>query len=1084
MRIEECLIELVCHVRWLSNYIITQTNPAAQQRYPAEIEAAKQIRHALSKPFCLVESISEIPNNALNHLCEGALYLIAGEAILASCPPTMHQFLTQTSLQRQQSAQQAQLLVVRWFIAAKILSVEDLLEVVFGPDVTVASYATDYDAHMAIAKHLAEPDPFFLGAHITILRSLLLQYCSTLLTTEDVVNHVALINPNATAELHTLEHTMLFWLRSVLGCLLNNCAAANELTIMDDLYLHTNDGRVISLVINYYTPDLLPVSTIHLTGPVTVWERQENWSNVIRAAEGLGLWVGIFADEMVAHGFSMLQYHVLRVVEELFAVLASNAEQSYDSLSKSVQATTELEGNTTFVDADVVHSIMGGVNFETFQPDLVADGDFVGAPAEHIDTDESDASPSSHRFRGNSAAGQLPELGVGDVTPVASGAGGDQREQSAGTSVVSPQQAQDDGDGDLEEYDNTDGEEYGVVMTGMFLQGISLPIHRQETRPSEIENNVVAVDISPTTELRKSAFVEQLQPAAPNINNQSVVEDASTFEVHDVLRPCSQLESTPPPNYTNAAEADDEEGSAVAPQRTGDSPSVATHDRKALKQRECNALSASLAHLRRHRPQTVGAARASVAAVVQGSIDTEGIEGLLKELSALGTANRQDITAGGPSSESNLKEQNLKMQWALEEQQRQIRAMVDRLRAGIRKAEFSAIMKHLKGSKQPPQLQQRGGCSPQSDQVRLSFASLPPRSEAPLTDRSVVGTVDDLRKSQQVARIPPSLAVANPSGVDQSSPKQRLSARLDAPVLDNSATGPTSGASSKPKPRADGIINVSVTSLRTKIGAQNKNLSSPPPPVSSAVADQTLQIPQLQKLRERHQKRLEEKKKNSPRTEHHAPTTATAKLTPPPQPQVASENAAVATTQISTDAPLPATGATLAPPGVGTAPPTGIVPLLAPVIKMRSNKLGITNALKHVLLTGTLNKTVLDNALKVLQDFSEKDNNQFVILLKDEYAHQFRGIYVVRPDNSITKIFGSGPTNALQGVAAGAQATITVDLGTTGATAAPPALDPKFYKFDSSSKKFQPLPSKSINQMTDALVFSGLKQPKGDRERW
>jgi hypothetical protein len=1061
MRIVECLTELVCHVRWLTNYIITQVNPSVQIRYPADIEAAKQIRHVLSKSFTLVESISEVPNNALNHLCDGALYLIAGEALLGLCPPTMHQFLSQTSLQRHESSQQAQLLVVRWFIAAKLFSAEDLLQVVFGTEVTVASYPSEYDAHMAIAKHLAEPDPFFLGAHVTVLRALLLHYCSTLLTRDDVVNHIALINPSATAELHTLEHTMLFWLRAVLGSVLHKCTAANELTVMDDLYLHTNDGRVVSLVINFYSPDLMPVSNIHLAGPVTVWERQENWSNIIRAAESLGLWVGIYADEIVAHGFSMLQYHVLRVVQELFAVLASSAEQSYDSLSQSVQETTELEGNTTFVDADTVHSIMGGVNFETFQPDLVADGDFVGAPAEQIDTDESEASPSALRSR------ELTEA----AAPIT----------VAGAEVGSPPNGDenDDEDGDLDEYDNT-GEEFGVIMTGMFLQGIGIPIHRQETKSSEVETAVVPVDITPTSELRKSAIDAPSTPPPPALSKlldqtAETVDDASTFEVHDVLRPDSQLDTIGSPSVggIDASPIPSAGGDVLAaPQRTN-SPSVSGNDRKAVKQREFNALSASLAHFRKLRPQTVGgpaAGRASVA-VVQGSIDTEGIEDLLQQLSALGTSSRPPITS------DNLKEQNLKMQWALEEQQRQIRAMVDRLRTGIRKAEFSAIVKHLKGSKQ----QGRGGCSPQSDQVRLSFASLPPRSEQPLlTDRSVQGVVEDIRKSQQVARIPPSLVVANPPTIPP--PQQEREQILQPPPAPSGTDGssPTAAvARAKVPPRADGVINVSVTALRQK-NTPSKIQPVPSPSKPPPLGDQILQIPQLQKLRERHQQRQEAKtaaaaaaataaasNKNSPRNIQQNPGS---KGTPPAQEIPAAPVVGSSATTEST---------AVAPPL--TQNPTGIVPLLAPVIKMRSNKLGITNALKHVLLTGSLNKTVLDNALKVLHDFSEKDNNQFVILLKDEYAHQFRGIYVVKPDNSIIKIFGAGPTNALTPAASSTLAGATV---TTGGVAVEGGLDPKFYKFDSSSKKFQLLPSKSINQMTDALVFSGLKQPPKERERW
>jgi hypothetical protein len=767
---------------------------------------------------------------------------------------------------------------------------------------------------------------------------------------------------------------------------------------------------------------------------------------------------------------------------------------------------------------------MGGVNFETFQPDIVADGDFVGSTAEPIDTDESDGSSSATRARPNdgdtsavdeAAAAERPisSKGPSDAAAALDTAHIDSSQMSANNSAAGGA-AEDDDDDDLEEYDTT-GEEFGVVMTGMFLQGIAAPIHRQETRASEVAMDAVPVDITPTSELRKSTFDRSSAAAQPaplfpaHVDESAVEQDASTFEVHDVLQhDGSQLDVTGGASPLPLAAASGGAGMdsspipaasagdvsvAVMPQRTN-SPSVYGNDRKAAKQREFNALSASLAHFRKLRPQTVGgpaAGRASVA-VVQGSIDTEGIEALLLQLSALGTAKRPDVTS------ENLKEQNLRMQWALEEQQRQIQAMVGRLRAGIRKAEFSAIVKHLKGSKlyQP---RAAGSCSPQSDQVQMSFASLPARSDQPLlTDRSVQGAAEDLRTSQQIARIP-ALVLANPPGMvglaSLAPPERMPPPPLPASGVNARSASPVTAGRAKP-PRPDGIINVSVTSLRQKVGQPQGSPSTP-----AAPGDQTLQIPQLQKLRERHQKRQEAKAAGATAAaagpqpcfplqqqgRGPAPAPSSGKQSPRSQEAQPALAAATAAAPDAVVPPIPSVPSGAAP-SAGGAPllpttATGIVPLLAPVIKMRSNKLGITNALKHVLLTGSLNKSMLDNALKVLQEFSEKENNQFVILLKDEYAHQFRGVYVVKPDNSVTKIFGSGPTNALAPAAVPA-GTATQGAGGGAAGAEPQGLDPKFYKFDSSSKKFTPLPSKFINQMTDALVFSGLKQPPKERERW
>eukprot|EP00758_Cryptobia_borreli_P019216 Tbor_TRINITY_DN816_c0_g1::TRINITY_DN816_c0_g1_i1::g.26696::m.26696 len=258
------------------------------------------------------------------------------------------------------TAKQAQGMAVRWFSNEGIVHMDELLEVIFGPETLMSSFDSDYDAFMCVAEHLSSTEPFYLGAHVMMLRGLLLRYCSTIVTPRDIISHVMKVNPMASAELYTLEDTLLFWLRSVLE--LSPSEVFKELgSNLSDLYLNTNDGRLISLILYYYQPNVLPLRCIELGGPannndnngdnnlsqhlLTVSQRQKNWANIIAAGESIGLWMGIFPEEMVTHGFSTLQLHLLRIVEELFAVLAVGVENSYAELLNNMGYTADKKIN-------------------------------------------------------------------------------------------------------------------------------------------------------------------------------------------------------------------------------------------------------------------------------------------------------------------------------------------------------------------------------------------------------------------------------------------------------------------------------------------------------------------------------------------------------------------------------------------------------------------------------------------------------------------------------------------------------------------------------------------------------------------
>jgi hypothetical protein len=131
-----------------------------------------------------------------------------------------------------------------------------------------------------------------------------------------------------------------------------------------------------------------------------------------------------------------------------------------------------------------------------------------------------------------------------------------------------------------------------------------------------------------------------------------------------------------------------------------------------------------------------------------------------------------------------------------------------------------------------------------------------------------------------------------------------------------------------------------------------------------------------------------------------------------------------------------------------------------------------------VLLTGQLNKATLDKVLKLIGDLTDDGGHQFVVLFKDEFTQQFKGLYTVRPDAVLVRVYGSGPYMAY----AGPQPTNENEAAVW--TQGLPYLFPKFFKFDSGSKTFQSFSAKWVNQAADGVAFAAAKPKMIDRERF
>lgn len=113
----------------------------------------------------------------------------------------------------------------------------------------------------------------------------------------------------------------------------------------------------------------------------------------------------------------------------------------------------------------------------------------------------------------------------------------------------------------------------------------------------------------------------------------------------------------------------------------------------------------------------------------------------------------------------------------------------------------------------------------------------------------------------------------------------------------------------------------------------------------------------------------------------------------------------------------------------------------------RSNKNLICNAISHCVLAGVPNIPQRD---KVLEEVNKSDHKHFVILFRDQ-GLQFRAVYGFNPETEeMSKVYGTGPRH------------ITNKMLEC------------IYKYDSGSKKFSKIHSKTMSVQVDGLIIGQM----------
>jgi hypothetical protein len=1214
--IADGLVELVGHSRWLCSHALSFVDAAYQEEYPEDFELAQRSLSAMSKPMAHVERLLDVPADTFTVLCDGVLYLLVAESILGQAPPTMHQFLRQGTISGNRDRQQTHLLVVRWLSTAGLIDLNELEAVVFGgareseqAGSSVASrpvtggasqsgmtptfvtpisqaesgspgsansanrsdphsatlplhspprFANTLELQSAIAANLAESEPFYLGAHITVLRALLLRYCNELTGIEDVQGHIDCILPppspsarsQSTGRIITepkvIDDAVLAWIHAVLSLSIreptsptsHNTSGATttagpllDPTAIEDVYLHTNDGRALALVVHHYRPDLLPISHIHMLHPLTVWQRHDNWSSVIRAAEQLELWVGIFPEEYVSHGFSTLQLHVLRFIEELFVVLAGDAENKFTELAEEM----ELNAETTFVDVNASQlSVSQGIRrsqmpelrssyagarmpepsqaavapqqqppaadglspaerFNIVRPHTVHDGTFpVKGGADSVEQasisrteDESSTSAASPKIPGaedtihNAAHTVTPSthLRTSHLSPHLS---------YAGTRHAEFDEAEETDDAGDEGQDESS---YSIVMTSLVLNGFSMPIHKVPAAAKEppTPQAIVAAPVEAPERnevLESTGFVPLPETAEAPPRSKSP-------EMHSGRR--SSL------SHGGGGSA---RGSATAAREIN--PLTRSFAAKLENRRvahPANPLVRSMAHFKTQREsldaaglhQTAPGRQVASASVnlVQGSVDAEGVEELLDELANLPVP-RTDAPKG--TDAESLHAQNVRLRMALDQQRRAVRDIVGRLRSGLHQRDFDTVLKHLQRHgvpvaheteaqaqpQPPPQLSPNAlmtytptlaalaalaasesqedeksvpkaahsataAPSPQVVEKSAAAASQQQQQEAPSSAPSEqdeaarrAGSLALLRGRIRPGHVPENAPV--PASAPSS--QQPLPPRA-APAPPPPSTAPSSDAAQHGSP-SKGMLAAALapraSAFDVSLGASVGVTGGSGPQLTGA---------QLQRLKQRHAERRVQA------AAAEAKAVAAGPVKPGRLPSLPNDaEGGPSENQSNTS------GATKEELGVPHGRQHRSASVTAAMKVHRNNRGQITNALKHVCLPGACNKPQLDATIGIIEGGDSEAH--FVVLLKDEYNKQFRGLYQYRPGtDALTRVFGAGPLTMR-----------AASHPSAAADAAAEANQPsKYFKFDTGGKKFMELPATMFNQMTDAVTL-------------
>ncbi|KAI9209516.1 CKK domain-containing protein [Polychytrium aggregatum] len=119
----------------------------------------------------------------------------------------------------------------------------------------------------------------------------------------------------------------------------------------------------------------------------------------------------------------------------------------------------------------------------------------------------------------------------------------------------------------------------------------------------------------------------------------------------------------------------------------------------------------------------------------------------------------------------------------------------------------------------------------------------------------------------------------------------------------------------------------------------------------------------------------------------------------------------------------------------------------------------------HVCLAGTVNEEIKREAL---QDLSESSAQHFVVLLRDRKNHGFRGLYSYDPHlEQILRVYAPPVAHAH--------------------SSAPDVLRQddvlEFYKYDSGSREFKPIPTHSWGRSVHAVVIGASKRTQQPPKR-
>ncbi|RNF12898.1 hypothetical protein TraAM80_00056 [Trypanosoma rangeli] len=224
------VIEFVCNLRWVLSYAVQRLDPVLEAHYANVLERARQAERDVSRSYAPVKSLAEVSSDALALAQEGIVYLLVAEGVLGHCPPTMHSFLLRATtspdsgvmststdgsddsslfqLQGARNVCQAHFLCIRWLIAEGLLTEEELLDSLGGKaDASAHGEQSLFDLHLSIAKGLSTGCSFALQAHVLLTRSLILHYCCSLLSVNDIVAHVRFLDPTCRGTLESIEDT-------------------------------------------------------------------------------------------------------------------------------------------------------------------------------------------------------------------------------------------------------------------------------------------------------------------------------------------------------------------------------------------------------------------------------------------------------------------------------------------------------------------------------------------------------------------------------------------------------------------------------------------------------------------------------------------------------------------------------------------------------------------------------------------------------------------------------------------------------------------------------------------------------------